>query len=119
LIEDHKRVLSFDTFSTLNGEQNVRINWDALGIKELVQFPRGIQGLINKVHVIRIENNPPAYPQQLVIHYQIEFIVFEPDNYYDVPVQVRWKYGVIYAALTIFLIYMLYAVQKQGIPSLM
>ena len=117
--EDHKRVLPFETYSTLDGEQLVGISWNALGINQLVRFPQGIQGLIRKVHVIRIENNPPAFPQQLVVHCQIDFEVYEPDNYYEVPVQVRWKYGAVYAALAIFLIYMLYEVQEQGIPSVM
>ncbi len=116
--EDHKRALRFDTFSTLEGEQQVRIYWEALGIDQVVHLPRGIQGIVRKVHVVRVENNPPSHPQQLVVHCQIDYEVHEPDDYYAVPAPTRWKYGATYAGLAILLILMLYAVHAQGIPSL-
>ncbi|KIL37509.1 Zn-dependent protease [Cohnella kolymensis] len=116
--EEHKRELPFDTYSTLEGEQRIRVRWDALGINETISLPKGTQAIIHKVHVVKIEKNLNDTPPLLTVSCQIDYEVHEPDNYYEVPAGKRIGYGVAYAGLAIFLIFMLYAVHIQGIAAI-
>jgi Zn-dependent protease len=116
--EEHKRELPFDTYSTLDGEQRIRVRWEALGINETISLPKGIQAIIHKIHVVKIEKNVNETPPQLTVSCQIDYEVYEPDNYYEVSAGKRIGYGVAYAGLAIFLLFMLYAVRIQGIAAI-
>jgi membrane-associated protease RseP (regulator of RpoE activity) len=117
--EEHKKDLTFSTYSTLDGIQMVRVFWEALGIDQTIALSKGIQGLIHKVHVVRIVRNEEDLAQpRLDIHIQLDYEAYQPDDYYEVPPQTRWNFGMLYAGLVVFLIFMLYTVHAQGIPSL-
>jgi Zn-dependent protease len=111
--EEHRRELPFVTYSTLDGEQKVRIRWETLGIDETVNLP--VQGIIERVHVTGIEHQPREMPENLTVFCQIDFVQHVSDRYYEVPAATRWKFGLAYAALAGFLLYMMYVVQNMGI----
>jgi Zn-dependent protease len=111
--EAHKRDLSFETYSTLDGQQKVVVQWESLGINQTVRLHQ--QGLIRKVHVTHIDHVPQDMPTKLIIHCRIEYVQYENDKYYDVPIETRWKYGAAYVALALFLGYMLYVIAELNI----
>jgi Zn-dependent protease len=116
--QNDARELPFDTFSTLDGQQNVRVYWEELGVHETIAMPRHIQALIKKVHVTEIEQHPKYAPQELRLRCQIDYVLYEPDNYYDVSPRTRLYYGLVYAAMAILLTAMLWIVRMQGISAI-
>ncbi|HEY0828093.1 MAG TPA: site-2 protease family protein [Bacilli bacterium] len=113
--EEHKRELSFQTYSTIDGQQKVEIFWDTIGLHGTIPLIQ--QGLIERVHIIRIEHQPRIFAEKIVIHCQVDYEVYENDKYYDVPPETRWKFGLAYGGLAILLIYMLYYVQGLGLQD--
>jgi Zn-dependent protease len=111
--EDHKRELAYQTYSTLSGQQKVEIRWESLGIRQTINMPQ--QGLIQRVHVKRIQHEPKESPTKLILHCEIEYEFHENDKYFDVPASTRWNFGVAYGGLALFLLYMLYVISKLDI----
>lgn len=110
--EEHRRELPYSTYSTLTGQQKVTIRWD--GLERVINLPTQTQALIQRVKVARIEQSPNDAPDQLVIHVQIEYDTFSPEDYYEVPTSVRWKFGLSYVGLALFLFMMMVAAYHQG-----
>jgi Zn-dependent protease len=112
--ENHRRELSFTTYSSLGGEeegaQTIDMTWEGIGFQERVQVPRPI--LVRKVQVVRVEQVQKETGLHLIIHVQIEFTPYENDSYYDVPAAARWKFGIAYLALAGFLLFMIREVHK-------
>lgn len=113
--EDHKRELLYRTYSNLQGQQKVEIHWESLGIRQTINMPH--QGLIKRVHVKRIQHVPKEAPTKLNLHVEVEYEFYENDNYFDVPVSMRWNFGIAYAGLALFLGYMLYVISTMGIVN--
>lgn len=127
---DHHVDLPFVTYSTLDRSQKIRVRWDALSMHEVIRMPDRIQGLIQRVTVIGVEQVPPENPDTLYVYCQIDYVphfenaprqkklnVANDQGYYTLPAAARWKYGAAYAGLSAFLIWMLYAVYQQGIVT--
>jgi Zn-dependent protease len=112
--ENHRRDLPFTTFSELHGEvegtQTIVIAWEGIGFQERIQVPQPI--LIRKIQVVRVEQQQKDTGLHLIIHVQIEFTPYENDSYYDVPAATRWKFGIAYFALALFLLLMIREVHK-------
>lgn len=112
--EGHRRDLAFNTYSTLDGKQMVEFQWEGIGLHDTVSIPQ--QGLVRRVQVANIEYQPKERPEKLIVRCLIELESHEPDNYYEVPTGTRWKFGIAYGALAVFLGYMLYFTQEY-MPS--
>ncbi|WP_156043287.1 site-2 protease family protein [Paenibacillus sp. UNC451MF] len=110
--EEHKRELPFVTYSDLEGQQFVRVVWEGLNFQGTIPLMQ--QGIIQKVHVTRLERLQKEEGLHLMVHCQVDYEPFENDRYYDVPNAVRWKYGITYLALAAFLIAMMSVVHKVG-----
>lgn len=102
--EEHKRDLTFRTYSNLDGEQFVEVFWESIGINEKFRLPT--QGLIRRVHVVKVEHLPKEHVEKVIVYFQTEFETYIGDRYYDVPPSARWKFGMTYVALAALLIYM-------------
>ncbi|MNW06990.1 hypothetical protein D3C71_2034970 [compost metagenome] len=96
--------------------QTVEMNWDSIDFRARVQLPR--QVLIKRVQVVRVERMPQEDGMHLGIHVQIECTPYEDDQYYEVPIMTRWKFGAAYLALALFLFYMIRQVHQVGILNL-
>lgn len=105
--EDHRRTLSFRTYSTLDQEQKLDIVWEAIGLNQTVRLP--LQCKIHGVKVDRIHKYPEDDPTKLVLYCQIELEKFDPEEtkYYEVPTAMRWNFGIAYGGLALLLFYML------------
>lgn len=108
--EEHRRELSFTTYSDLDGGQTVEVYWEGLGLSEKMPLPR--QAIIYRVLAYRVAREPAENPQRLVVHYQIEYEIFENDRYYEVSPATRWKYGAAYLLLALWLGAMIYGVNE-------
>lgn len=118
---EHRRTLPFTTYSDLaDGKQHVLFSYQELNLHERLVLP--MQGLIQKVHVVRTERISKAVSwsqtevPHIVVHCQIDYHAYENDLYYEVPIRSRWLYGVAYASLALFLLYMIHVVSGMGLP---
>lgn len=110
--EEHKRDLSFVTYSDLEGQQFVRVIWEGLDFTGTIPLMQ--QGIVQRTHVTRLERVPKDDGLHLMIHCQVDYEPFENDKYYDVPTAARWKFGIAYFALAAFLFGMMTVVHKVG-----
>lgn len=110
--EEHKRELPFVTYSDLEGQQYVRVVWEGLDFVGTITLMQ--QGIIQRVHVTRLERIRKEDGLHLMIHCHVDYEAFENDKYYDVPASARWKFGVAYFALAAFLFGMMTLVHKVG-----
>ncbi|WP_235929914.1 site-2 protease family protein [Chengkuizengella marina] len=104
--------IAFRTFSTLDGQQKVSILWNEIGLNQSIDLPS--QGIIKKVEVSQIENVQKESGRIIRIHCLIQSEQYEPDDYYNVPLDTRWRFGLAYGVLAIFLGYMMYVTSIQG-----
>ncbi|MFS1511632.1 site-2 protease family protein [Chengkuizengella sp. SCS-71B] len=104
--------IAFRTFSTLDGQQKVSVIWSEIGLNQSIDLPS--QGIIKNVEVSQIENIQKESGRIVRIHCLIEFEQYEPDDYFSVPLATRWRFGLAYGVLAIFLGYMLYLTSLQG-----
>ncbi|MBV6713781.1 site-2 protease family protein [Paenibacillus chitinolyticus] len=107
--EDHRRDLAFTTYSELSGDeagvQMVHTSWDAIEFETKFALPR--QALVHRVQVVKIERVTREDGLHLVLHFDVELEPFENDAYYEVPTASRWKFGVAYFALAVYLLAMM------------
>ncbi|MDP5275197.1 site-2 protease family protein [Chengkuizengella axinellae] len=111
-----KKELTFSTYSILDGQQKLKLIWEELDLKQTIDLP--MQGIIHKVDVSQIETVQKESGRFIKIHCVIDLEQFEPDNYYNVPNATRWRYGLAYGALAVFLGYMLYMTSVVGQQTL-
>lgn len=105
--EQHRSELSFVTYSTLEGNQKVEVFWESLGVRHTVNLP--YQMILHGVKMSHIEHIPNwrPIPEKIVVHCQISGEMYVSDQYYEVPNSTRWKFGLAYAGLALFLFLMI------------
>jgi hypothetical protein len=67
---------------------------------------------VNRVHVIGVDQVQREDGLHLIIRLKIEYVEVENKEYYNVPMNVRWKYGSLYLGLALFLVFMIYQVHQ-------
>jgi Zn-dependent protease len=116
--EEHQKVLAFNTYSAIdNRTQTVEVFWDTLGVRESITLQQQI--LIQSVKVVKIKHLPGDGQPLTHIAASCEMVgtPHESDRYYEVPVETRWTYGLLYVGLASFLGFMLYTINVMGIPG--
>lgn len=116
--EEHHKTLEFHTFSTVtNRNQTVEVYWDTLGVRESISLEK--QCMVQSVKVVRIKHHPGdgLSLTHIVAFCELVGTAHESDRYYDVPVQTRWAYGIVYLGLAGFLGTMLYIINAMGIAG--
>lgn len=116
--EEHQKTLEFHTFSTVtNRNQTVEVYWDTLGVRESISLEK--QCMVQSVKVVRIKHHPGdgLSLTHIVAFCELVGTAHESDRYYDVPVQTRWAYGIVYLGLAGFLGTMLYIINAMGIAG--
>ncbi|MDO7906774.1 site-2 protease family protein [Paenibacillus sp. JX-17] len=107
---DHRRELSFQTFSTLDRVQHVELRWDSLEFRGELELPE--QGLIQRTRVAGLQHLHEEDGLHLKLYCEVDYIPFENNLYYEVPQAVRWRYGVGYFLLAAFLVVCMYSVHQ-------
>lgn len=104
---EHRRELSFQTYSDLeDGQQKVCMFWDDMGLRGLLKLPE--QSLIKSVYTSQIDRVTKEDKPYLLIRCQVEYYPHVNDAYYEVAPIVRWKFGLAYGSLAVFLGFMMY-----------
>ncbi len=112
---EHRRELAFQTFSEIeDGHQRVLIFWREMGLSGILKLFQ--QGLIKNVFTSQIERITKDNKEYLLIRCQVDYYIHENDAYYEVAPGVRWKYGIAYAFLAVFLGYMMYVTSQMKLP---
>lgn len=106
----HRRDLSYTTYSELDGQQYVKAVWEGLDFEGLIALPQ--QGLIQRVQVVHIDHVNKEDGLHLAIQCQVDYEIFENNQYYDVPMSARIGYGMTYALLAGGLAGMMYVVHQ-------
>ncbi|WP_068776436.1 site-2 protease family protein [Paenibacillus sp. FJAT-26967] len=107
--EDHKRNLDFTTYSDIGegntGVQMLQVSWDAIDFETKFELPR--QSIVHRVQVTKIERANREDGLHLILHCDVELEPYDNDAYYEVPTASRWKFGIAYAGLAIYLLAMM------------
>ncbi|RKN72942.1 site-2 protease family protein [Paenibacillus ginsengarvi] len=101
--------LPFRTYSDLDGKQWIEIEWEEADVVHKVKMQE--QGLIRSIISTKVERRWRQTPKVVVLRYQVDYEPFENEHYYEVEDRIRWKFGISYGALAIFLFIMLDLVQ--------
>jgi len=115
--EEHRRELSFSTWSDMDRNQIVEVVWDSLGVSERVTLQN--QYLIKSVRVTGVKHMPGGDEPitSIVAYCEMSGEPFEHDRYFEVPPVTRWAFGIAYFGLAAFLGAMMAAVHGMGIPG--
>jgi Zn-dependent protease len=114
--EAHRRRLPFSTYcDSKEGKQMMRIHWPGLEGLDPIVIPA--PSIIKEVEVEGLRKNPPEDPTDLIAQIQVTLEPYENDRYYDVPINIRWTYGLAYLSLALFLIYMYFFVIPPYLPN--
>jgi Zn-dependent protease len=114
--EDHRRKLTFSTYCQVEGgKQMIRVYWPGLEALHPIEVPS--PSLIKEVRVEGLRKSPPEDPKELIAQINVEMEPYVNDRYYDVPLRMRWIYGVAYLGLAAFLAYMYFMVIPPYLPE--
>lgn len=108
--KEHQRLLNFDTYSTMDGQQKVVVYWEALNVEQILLLRNQYE--IEHVKVNKITYTPEDDPEDMVIHGHISGFPHENDRYYEVPMRQRIQFAVAYGGLAAVLITMLFFMQR-------
>ncbi|MFK7693686.1 site-2 protease family protein [Paenibacillus sp. HJGM_3] len=110
----YKGELDYTTYCELDGRQFVEIRWELVGRVKRIEMQE--QGIIRRVHSTGVEYKWNQIPKRLVMKYEIDYAPYENDQYYVVSRLMRWKFGLAYGGLALFLLLMLWAIGEQLPP---
>lgn len=118
--ESHTRDLDYITYSELQGpgagRQTIHMSWPAIGFEGHAYLP--VQAIVKRVQLVRAERMNKEDGLHLGLQVQVEYSPLGmQESYYEVPVKTRWKFGISYLALILFLLYMIRLVHQIGIIS--
>lgn len=118
--ENHTRDLDYITYSELQGpgtgRQTLNMYWQGIGFEGHAYLP--VQAVVKRVQLVKVERMNKEDGLHLGLQVQVEYSPLGlQENYYEVPVKTRWKFGISYLVLILFLLYMIKLVHQVGIIS--
>lgn len=116
--ENHTRDLEYTTYSDLQGpgesRQTIVMYWQGIGFEGHALLPQ--QSIIKRVQLIKVERMQKENGFYLGLQVKVDYSPLGiQERYYDVPAKTRWKFGIAYLALVLFLLYMIRLVHQVGI----
>ncbi|WP_373291255.1 site-2 protease family protein [Paenibacillus marchantiophytorum] len=116
--ESHTRELDYTTYSEIQGagegRQVIIMHWQGIGFEGHAYLPQ--QSTIKKVQLVKVERVQKETSFFLGLQVQVDFSPLGvQERYYDVPTSTRWKFGIAYLTLVLFLLYMIRLVHQVGI----
>lgn len=109
--EAHKRDLPFTAYCRMDGEHVVEFSWDVLSFKGELSLPQPC--VIDRVVLENVRG--PDEAGKLSFTVRAEGRLFEPDDYYNVPLRTRVRMGIMYGGLVAALFYMLWTIGEAGL----
>lgn len=116
--ENHTRDLEYTTYSDLQGpgesRQTIVMYWQGIGFEGHALLPQ--QSIIKRVQLTKVERMQKENGFYLGLQVKVDYSPLGiQERYYDVPAKTRWKFGIAYLALVLFLLYMIRLVHQVGI----
>ncbi|MEV3214548.1 site-2 protease family protein [Paenibacillus larvae] len=111
--EDHQTRLPFTTYCRLDDpdkKQSVDLEWGIVGFRGQLILPE--QAEIHEIRVEKVERRQKADGLYLNLHCVFELIHYVREDYYEVSPSTRWKFGIIYFGLAVFLFGMMRMVNR-------
>jgi Zn-dependent protease len=106
--------LDFTTYSALDGRQFVELRWELVNRDKRIEMQE--QGLIRRAHSTGVDYKWNQIPKRLVMKYEVDYTPYENEQYYVVSRPMRWKFGLAYGGLALFLLLMLWTIGQQLPP---
>ncbi|WP_411830164.1 site-2 protease family protein [Paenibacillus alba] len=116
--ENHTRDLEYTTYSDLQGagegRQVIVMSWLGIGFEGHAYLPQ--QSTVKRVQLVKVERVQKENGFFLGLQVQVDFSPLGiQERYYEVPASTRWKFGIAYLGLVLFLLYMIRLVHQVGI----
>ncbi|WP_414858881.1 site-2 protease family protein [Paenibacillus sp. Soil787] len=116
--ENHTRDLDYTTYSDLQGpgesRQTIVLYWQGIGFEGHALLPQ--QSIIKRVQLTKVERMQKENGFYLGLQVKVDYSPLGiQELYYEVPAKTRWKFGIAYLALVLFLLYMIRLVHQVGI----
>ncbi len=97
--EEHRAQLQIRTYTTLEGEQKIELEWPIVGMQETLHLNYAI--LVDAIEVYGVKKILDA--EGHVVAADVKVVIrgrqYEAEDYYDVPLNVRLSYGAAYLGL--------------------
>ncbi|WP_123041671.1 site-2 protease family protein [Cohnella candidum] len=109
--ESHRRELPFTAYCRLDGEHVVEFSWDVLSFRGELSLPQPC--LIDRVVLTQVKG--PDEVRKLTFTVRMEGRLYEDEHYYEVPLGVRLRMGLLYGGLVGVLFYMIWKIGEVGL----
>ncbi|MBB6669700.1 site-2 protease family protein [Cohnella nanjingensis] len=106
----HLRELPYTVYCRLDGQHVVEFWWEAMSFKG--ELPIDQACIIKRVYAYQVEG--PDADQKVTLKVRVEAVVYEPENYYEVPKRAKWRIGLLYGGLALGLLTMMWIIQEAG-----
>lgn len=123
--ESHKRELPFTAYCRMDGTHVAEFWWEPLSFRgELVLPQRCTIDKLLLTNVKRKEgaalaagsvDSPGMQPDEVTFAVRMEGHLYEPPNYYEVPLRTRIRMGILYGGLIALLLYMTWQIGEAGL----
>jgi Zn-dependent protease len=109
----HQRELPHTSYCRLNGEHVVEFWWEPLSFKGELSLPQPC--IVDKVILTKIST--PDEERNIKFTIRMRGKLFERDRYYEVPLRVRIRMGLMYGGLMAVLFYMIWKMGEMGLAG--
>ena len=87
--------------------------WQGIGFEGHAYLP--VQAIVKRVQLVKVERMNKEDGFYLGFQVQVEYSPLGmQESYYEVPAKTRWKFGIAYLVLILFLLYMIRLVHQVG-----
>ncbi|MFC5701194.1 site-2 protease family protein [Cohnella faecalis] len=111
---EHRRELPFTCYCRMDGEHVAEFHWEAMSYRG--ELPLSEPCLIHKMYVTNITEPNAAGSVQFTVRAEGER--FLQETFYDVPMPVRVKIGVVYGGLIGVLVFLIWKMGEMGLKTL-
>ncbi|WP_028562131.1 site-2 protease family protein [Paenibacillus pinihumi] len=114
--QEHKRDLPFTSYCKLTGEHMVQFEWDVINFRGELELPVPAtvrQVRLEKSRMVQKEDGGEKF--QILV--RVDYDKYENDRYYEVPATTRWKFGLAYGGLALFLMFMMWNIHEMGLSQ--
>ncbi|WP_270169624.1 site-2 protease family protein [Paenibacillus sp. SYP-B4298] len=111
--QERRLELGYNSFCRLTGEHIVQFEWEVLSFRGELELP--VPGIVRRVELERSRVIEKDGERKLELLVRVEFERYENDRYYEVPPSTRWRFGLAYGSLALFLIAMMWNIHEIGL----
>ncbi|MBB6633722.1 site-2 protease family protein [Cohnella thailandensis] len=112
--QSHRRELPFTAYCRMDGQHVAEFQWEPLSFKGELEINQPCT--INSVSIVQV-GSPDEDRNRVRFTVRLEGEAHQADNYYVVPTRVRWRYGLMYGGLALFLGYMMWVIHEMGLTA--